>query len=343
MDTQGSASDHKRDFLTFILTATILAMSTYRCNDAYAASAAIPATVTPTDLVTEPSVNLGFTSFYDGFGPIQQGFTFIDYGRWQHLTSISDSKGNSIAAFHRPDIEALSNLFEPAYTLPTPKLGGAIDVLLVLPVVDLSSSFTQPGANLRANGFNIGDLTLGVAFQKKPVTLFGKPFSYRAEFDVFAPIGGFDKTKDINQSSGFWSLAPYLSMTWLPAAGLEFSTRLHYLYNFKTTNIPDRPIDEASVSTGQAGQAFFMNFDGSQRVTHNFSIGVNGYYFQQLSNDKVDGIGLAHTIKNQLYLGPGISWQIKPTELLNVNLYVPVTTHGVATGPQLNFEFINPF
>ena len=313
-------------------------------SQARASPTAIPTVIAVPDLVTEPAVNLGNTSYYDGFGKFDGGWVIIDYARWQHLTSISDSKGNAVSALHNPDIEALSDVIQPVWVSPWHPFGAGVGMTALLPLVDLSSSFTQPGANLRANGFALGDLPWGPFYQARPTTLFGHVFSYRLEFDIISPTGGFDRTKDIDQSSRFWSINPYIAMTYLPAPGVELSTRIYYLYNFATSTFPNPPaFPGLAFTTGRAGQAVWANYAASYALSKPFSLGINGYYFQQITNDQVNRTDLRHSIKNQLYLGPGFHWNLTPNNILNANLYLPVTTHGVASGPQLNFQFIHPF
>jgi Putative MetA-pathway of phenol degradation len=96
---------------------------------------------------------------------------------------------------------------------------------------------------LRDNGFNMGDLTFGPFYQAKPVMVGGRQvLSWRAEIDFIAPTGGFDPTRDINQSSGFWSINPYISVTVLPLPKWEISARFNYIYNFSTSRGADPPV-----------------------------------------------------------------------------------------------------
>ncbi len=334
---------------SFILAASLSASlgslgSLGFCGIAFAAVISVPTAATPSDLVTEPTVNLGFSSFYDGFGKSDPGWVLFNYGRWEHLASISDSKGNDVAAFRNPDIEVLASVLQSVWVSPLRVPCGGVGVNALIAVVNLSASFQQPGASLKASGTNIGDLTWGPFFQSKPTTLFQQPFSYRLEFDVLTPVGRFNAQHDLNQGSGFWSINPYVAFTFLPAKGVEITSRIHYLYNFATNRIPNPPFNPNLIArTGQAGQAFFWNYAASQRVSEHLALGLNGYYFQQISNDRLNGINLPHTRKNQVYIGPGLHWEISSTDILNFNVYLPATTHGVANGPQLNYQLIHVF
>jgi hypothetical protein len=53
-------------------------------------------TVPLPDVVKLPAgLNLGGTSFYDGFGRTDPGWIFLDYARWNHLTSVKDNYGDN--------------------------------------------------------------------------------------------------------------------------------------------------------------------------------------------------------------------------------------------------------
>lgn len=307
------------------------------------ASAATAVPVAP-GLITEPTVNLGNTSFYDGAGRTGEGWVVFAYERYELLNSITNSKGNKITTFRNPHIQAASVVLQPLYVTPWHPFGGGVGFTTLLPIVNLSSHFDQPGASLSANGFGLGDLTFGPFYQAAPARLFNGTVSWRAELDIIAPSGSFNRSKDINQGSGFWSINPYLAMTYLPAPGWEMSTRIHYLYNFATNNFPNPPLVPGLIfNSGQAGQAFHMNFAASKEISQSFSPGVNGYYFQQLTDDAINGMMLSNTKKSKLYLGPGFHWNITKTGSLNANLYFPIVVRGAANGPQINFQYIHAF
>jgi hypothetical protein len=198
---------------------------------------------------------------------------------------------------------------------------------------------------LHDNGLGFGDTTIGPLYQSKPIMRHGRPvFSYRLEFDVNVPTGSFNSQKNINQGNGYWAINPYAAMTWLPTPKLEFSTRLHYLYNFATDRAPDpAPVPGFLFRNGQAGQVAWANFDGSYKVAEKLSIGVNGYYLKQFTDDQVNGVYVPDSKKEELYIGPGAHIEINRRNLVNVNFYLPVETEGLPTGPQFNAMYIHPF
>jgi hypothetical protein len=92
-----------REILLALSVASALAVGLAGGGTARAQAAA------PPDVVKLPSgINLGSSSFYDGFGRTDPGWLYLNYVRWDHYTSIKDDRGNSSPAFPDPRIDAVS-------------------------------------------------------------------------------------------------------------------------------------------------------------------------------------------------------------------------------------------
>jgi hypothetical protein len=168
--------------------------------------------------------------------------------------------------------------------------------------------------------------------------------SWRAGLDVTAPTGAFDTRGDLNQGSGFWSATPYFAATLLPAPKWELSTRLNYVYNFQTSRGADPPpVPGFQFRNGQAGQAAWINFAGSYEVADGVRPGINGYWLRQFTDDRTNGLGVARSRVELLYLGPGLSWQASKKTVMNFNIYAPITVKNSASGPQFNLQTIVQF
>jgi hypothetical protein len=219
---------------------------------------------------------------------------------------------------------------------------------------DFSTASPAPGFQLTDNGVGIGDLTTGVFLQFRPVMSGGgRPvFSNRVEFDVIWPIGSYDATKDINQSSNFTSLAPYWAGTVLPIHRLEISARVTYLYNF-TNHKPANPFPVyPAVDIVKPGQAVWVNFAASFEVVDTLHLGVNGYYFRQLTDDRytyVDGttgynyvLG-DHGPAKMLALGPGLFWDFSKSDKFFLNAYFSLEVYNHPVQSTFNLHYIHDF
>jgi hypothetical protein len=327
----------------------------------------------------EPAgLNLGSTSFFDGFGRNEEGFTYLAYLQWASSRSIMDETGKPAPFFTDPKIDVFALVNQLAYTLPQKLFddNAHLGINFILPLVAFDTSFVirPPGVvALDHTGPGFGDLTFGPFLQFRPVMAGGRPmFSHRIEFDVIAPIGTYDPYKDISQSSNFTSLQPSWALTVLPLPHLEISARLNYLYNFKNysaaigsqlyslTNPP-------AVKDSQAGQAGWVNFAASYEILPTFHLGVNGYYFTQFNLDLYEmrdcvapnvplgcgtsGSGGSRLGEPNFYdkgkasvlgIGPGLFWEVGHEKLF-ANLYFQPVVYNRAQFRTLNLRWVHPF
>ncbi len=306
--------------------------------------------------VTEPAgINLGGTSFFDGFTGKPGTFAYLGYLRLSHANKILDNSGNESPEFTRPRINAQVYISQFAYTFTHPTLGTAhLGVTVLIPVVHFNTSFgsTSP-VKLKNSGGGLGDLTWGLYLQLAPVMRDHRPvFSQRVEFDLITPVGTYDPQADINPSSGFTSVNPYWAATWLPTPKWSVSWRLHWLYNF-TNHAPNSSVPRALLTdpaTGgpvydtQAGQASWVNFTTAYEVAPKWHVGINGYYFRQLTDNQVNGHTLNGNKEQVLGIGPGAFWAYSHKNLFMFNLY---TETAVKNRPKnqyiVNLHWIHNF
>jgi hypothetical protein len=323
-------------------------------------SAAIAPTVAFAGNQEPAGINLGQTSFFDGFGPQTEGFTYQVYLVYANATSIYDGEGHEIPVFRNPRISTFALVNQLSYFLPDTLFGGAVrpGIDVILPLVLFDTSFGVPGAALTDNGIGFGDLTLGPVFQFSPIVVDGHPiFSHRLGLDIIAPIGRYDPGRNLNQSSNFVSFNPNWAATLMLAKGLELSVRLHYLFNLRNdrpTNPPIGPMGmPLPVESAQAGQAAWLNFATSYEIVQTLHIGANGYYFKQLTPDKyrlVDGTKTDGDLVGEgkaqvLGIGPGVLWD--PDEdhgnLVFANLYFQTLVQARAGATVLNLRWLHTF
>src|ERR1700761_1367295 len=121
--------------------------------------------VPPPDTVKLPAgLDLGGSSFYDGFGPTDPSIVFIDFARYSDLTSVRDNSGRKSSQFVDPHIDTYSNLFQLIYITPWRLGDGAFTVEALMPIVGFDTHFNPSGIVLHDNGWSVGDLTFGVDY-----------------------------------------------------------------------------------------------------------------------------------------------------------------------------------
>jgi len=304
----------------------------------------IPASSIP-DLVTPPNgINLGSTSFYDGFSTMKPGVAVLQYLRYNDANRITDKHGDNSALFRDPQISSVTSVTQLSIGTPLAIDGNRVGFDVLVPITYIHGQFGAGGMQLRDNGTGLGDITFGPYLQFKPVMKNGRPLaSVRLALNAAAPTGKFDRDRDLNQGSGYWSINPYVAWTILPAPKWEISGRTQYLYSLRTSKIPNPPqIPGFAFRNGQAGQMVYTNFSVSREFTRGVAFGLNGFAVKQITNDKINGISLPDTKRSSVYVGPGIHIDRMPRFALNLNLYLPVESRLYATGPQMNLQVIVP-
>ena len=303
------------------------------------------ATPAPPDAVSIPTgLDFGLTSYFDAFGRTTPGLVLQGYLHHESLNEITGPDGRPAPGFRAPRIDVDVLLMQLLW-IAREFRSGAIGLDLMQPIVNLNANFATPGAVLRDNGLGFGDTAFGPFYQSKPVVSGGRAiFDWRVEVEAIAPSGDFNSSKDLNQSAGFWSINPYLAVSYLPTPKLEVSARANYLYNLATTRAPNpAPLPGLPFLNGQAGQAVYLDFDASYQAAPGFSLGMSGYYLSQVSEDKYDGVNVPNSKKQALYIGPGFHWEASKDNILNANVHLPVENRNLPQGPKLSLQYIHSF
>jgi len=296
------------------------------------------------DLMKLPGIlNLGATTFRDGFLPTNPDCAYFQYLRRNAWNKLHDKDGHVVPGFKNLEIIAPGEASQLACTTSIKVFGGSLGFHTIIPVAEVRSTSDPPGIVLQDNGLGFGDIFLAAYVQMPPVMRDGRPiYSQRFELTFISPAGKFDSTKDLNLGAGYWSINPYWAATWFPAPKWEITWRAHYLYNFETNKIATSLIPNVRqlFRDGQAGQAAWVNFTLGYALSDKFSVGLTGYYLRQLTDDKLNGQSYSGGKEEALYMGPGIHYDFNQQNAANINVYFPVEDRNRPSGGfQLNLVY----
>ncbi len=288
---------------------------------------AITLLATPAWSYDQPSVNLGFTSFLDGGPPAGPGLYFSEYLQYYDSDDFAD--------FPLPDadVRAYVSLNQFLYQSDTPiLLGGKWGLDVIIPLVSLESD------TLPHNDPGLGDVLIGPYIQWDPIMGDNGPiFMHRIELQTIIPTGKYDEDYALNPGSNFWSFDPYWAATLFMAPKLTASWRLHYLWNGKN----DDPFGGADDT--QAGSAVHGNFSVAYEVLpQQLRIGINSYYFKQISDSEVNGDKVSG--KEKVFaIGPGVVWHASQDDHIFFNAFFESNAAHRTEGNRYTLRFVHHF
>ena len=269
----------------------------------------------------EPVVNLGYTSFFDGGPPAGPGLYFQDYLQYYKSNRLNDNQGHRIP-LPRTNLDVTADITQIIYISTHKILGANLGISALVPWLLQARVNDGLGNSVLKAQTGGGDLFIGPALQFDPIMRAGgkEPlFVQRFEIDTVVPIGKHDRNNAINPGSNFWSLNPYWAATLWITSKWTSSVRLHYLWNAKNTspNVSFGP----NVSNTQAGQAVFGDFATDYTITEQFHLGINGYFFDQFTDTRANGINISGRRERVWAIGPGMLLGLTKNQFLFFNVY----------------------
>lgn len=204
------------------------------------------------------------------------------------------------------------------YTFKTPVLGGALFSVggwLAFPWVSMDTTLTTPAGSAQSSRTNAGIGQSGLI----PAYLswkLGGNFSLAVYEAIYIPTGSYSTTNPLNLNRGYWSFDTDVALTWFnEKSGTELSATAGLMAN--TVN----------PHTGyHTGTEFHLEYVANQFVTNFLSVGLHGYYYDQIADDRpgssttaaLNALNLnTSALRSRSYgLGPQVNWIVNEHLLL---------------------------
>lgn len=304
----------------------------------------------PAQSYEQPAVNLGFTSFLDGGAPAGKGWYFSEYLQFYTADKFNNQHGDSNTLFPEkdPDVDVWVALSQFIYMSDQQIFfGGKWGAEMIIPYVNIDLQFNKT-AVISDNSSGLGDIVISPFLQWDPIMGENGPlFMHRLEFEFILPTGKYNDNHSLNPGSNFFSFNPYWASTLFITPHLTASTRIHYLWNAKNHNpnneyAPTSPFFKAN--DVQAGHSMHGNFAiAYELIPNRFRLGINGYYFKQISNTEVNGQEVSGTKEQVLGLGPGMVYHFSKHDHLFFNSYFETAAKNRSEGVRMNLRFTHHF
>jgi hypothetical protein len=241
-----------------------------------------------------PAVNLGETSFKDGFA--SPGWILEEFPEGYIAGELRSANGTRIPGQSR--LVTYSTTTHVVFVSKKRVLGGWLAAEVLQPLVDLDLRSAN-GTSSRVSGF--GDISVGPALQWAPKKIRNGVFVHRFVPIVTVPTGTYSDQRAANIGNHFVVINPYYAVTY-ERKRIEFSARAHYLWN-STNNDPYIGLGIKSI---QPGQAFHINYASSYEVRKGLRFGFNGYLLQQTTDHRVNNVAIHDSKERTVGLGPGM-------------------------------------
>ena len=229
----------------------------------------------------------GTESFMVGALP-PPGLYALVYGNHYEAKRVNGNNGNNL---NIPGFKVKADVVAGrlAWIPGTKVMGGDLVAHVIIPVVNLS--ITVPGASQSKSG--VGDITtgIGVGFHHSP-----NVHSVVA-VDFFLPTGAYSKTDIANLGKNHLGAEPVYAISYIDPKGFNGDVKLGYIFNGR-----NKDTDYTS------GDEFHFDYAAGWGLGNGWTVGVGGYVYKQMSNDKQSGITVANNKGSASSIGPNIKY-----------------------------------
>lgn len=269
------------------------------------------------------SYNPGVENFLVGAAP-PPGFYVLEYLTHYRANDAMDNNGNSaVPPGFKLRASAAATRF--VWSTPTQVAGGNLVMHAIVPLVKLDVSI--PGVFSQSKS-GLGDITFGpsIAFHHSPAlhSVVG--------LDVVAPTGRHNLADPVNIGRNHWSLQPLYTLSYINANGFNG--------DFKATlNLNGKNSD----TQYKSGNEFILDYSAGYGLGNGWVVGVGGYVYEQLNNDKRNGATVANSKASSFAIGPSIKYDNGSGWFITAKLQKEMNARNRPEGTALWVKTIIPF
>lgn len=247
------------------------------------------ATVVPLAGATEgggSSYPMGVENYLSGALPPPGWYAQV-YAQHYAADDLIDNDGHALPV----DFRLRANVIAPRLVWVTDKtvLGGNLAAQAIVPLVDLEVAVNGN----RDENRGVGDVIFGPALGYHYSDRFHAVYA----LDIFAPTGSYERDALANLGRNYWALEPVAAFTYMDPSGLNADLKL--MYDFNAEN-PD--------TSYRSGQEFHGDFALGWGTGNGWVWGVGGYFYRQVTDDRLDGERVEGNKGRAFALGPSIKY-----------------------------------
>lgn len=272
----------------------------------------------------------GAEDFMSGAVP-PPGTYFINYFDYYSADKFADKNGNGkIPGFKlNVTVDALRLI----HVTDKQILGGFWGVHVFIPIMNVDVETSTPlGSDSKAG---LGDIIIDPFI----LSWHGKNWHAATGVDIYVPTGSYDKNDLANVGRNYWTFEPIIAGTFLTENGCEASAKL--MYDFNTINNNASKLTAPGTTRYLSGQEFHLDYAIAKKIA-NYSFGLTGYYYQQVTNDKANGTMVNDSKGRVLAFGPALKYDYK-NMAFSLKYQFETAAENRPEGNNLWFKFVYAF
>jgi hypothetical protein len=227
-------------------------------------------------------------------------------------------------------LRVVANAVKIEHNWGIPVLGGTLESTVALPILYEGLRAGAGIGPVESEKNNQGGMSncllvpLGVAYHK------GNWHGFY-QLDFYTPGAPYSKTAAINIGQHNWALAPVGAFTYLSnEEKWEASSKMNYIVNFK---------DGATGYT--SGNELTWEYTAMRAVSKKAALGINGYLYQQTTDDQQNGVSAANRGRN-LAIGPEFRYFLAGHKAIAFKYTRDTLTEDKPRGNSFWFQFGMP-
>jgi hypothetical protein len=213
---------------------------------------------------------VGVETVMPGMTPPPHGSVVFEFTAFYAANQMNNSAGLNASPEFK--LRVLANAFKVLHNWNVPVLGGSLNSNFAVPVL-YEQLHVAPGDFAKTGLSNVDLGILQVGYNTRS-------WHWYYEGDVILPGGSYSKSDILNVGQHNFAAAPVAGFTFLPHGGAwEASSKVLYIVNFR---------DGATNYRG--GDELIWEYAGMRQLSPRMAIGVNGYLYQQTTDDQQNGL-----------------------------------------------------
>jgi hypothetical protein len=253
-----------------------------------------------------------------GYGDmLPPGFYNLGYYSHADASSIRGESGQDLgwAKFH---VRSDTLSYRAQYVWPTTLAGAGVESAMVLPfpAIDLQRQIAPALPDASGSRTGLADpLVIPARLAWK-----GETVNQSAVLEIIVPLGAYDVGAKVNTGRNYWQFAPAYALTWRPRPEAALAAKLRY--GFNTTN---------GATQYASGDELTLEYSAGWRFTPAVTLGIQGYFFRQTTDDRLNGeptsaangklVGTGIGNRGSVNaVGPFLGWRFSPQFALTAKL-----------------------